>query len=97
MRSQEHGRGRTRGWKTQSKFRTQISLDPDVYEDAREEARKQEISFAGLIGRALAQILPPRDTEASRTIDAVVYGRDRPWATARFWIRGLLSPERERI
>jgi hypothetical protein len=75
-------------------IRTQISLDPDVYEDAREEARKQGISFAELIRRALSQILPPRDTdrpwmnlagaieeggsEASQTIDAIVYGRDRP-------------------
>lgn len=74
-------------------IRTQVSLNPHLYEDAREEARKQGISFAELVRRALAQILPPRDTdrpwmdlagrieqggeEASQTIDAVVYGRDR--------------------
>ena len=46
-------------------IRTQISLDPVMYEAARLEARKQGISFAELVRRALG--------------DAVPSGVDRPW------------------
>ena len=75
-------------------MRTQISLDPEMYEEARAEARKQGISFAALVRRALARALPGRSSDrpwgrfagviedggedASATVDAVVYARDRP-------------------
>lgn len=74
--------------------RTQISLERDMYEEAREEARRRGISFAELVRRALARTLPRPDTEqpwmrfagivddagpdASLTVDSVVYGRERP-------------------
>lgn len=74
--------------------RTQISLDPHMYEEAREEARKRGISFAELVRRALLLVLPAGSCEhpwtrfagvvedgggdASATVDDVVYGRDRP-------------------
>lgn len=74
--------------------RTQISLDPEVYERAKEEARRRRISFAELVRRSLAQTLAPADDEqpwmrlagvvesgdpaASASVDAVVYGRERP-------------------
>ena len=73
--------------------RTQISLDPDFYRYAKEEARRRGISFAELVRRALAQMLGPEEGEqpwmryagtldsgdpgASVTIDEVVYGRGR--------------------
>lgn len=72
--------------------RTQISLDPDLYERAKEEARQRRISFAELVRRSLAQSLGPaedqpwmrlagaletNDPDASATIDEVVYGRER--------------------
>jgi hypothetical protein len=74
--------------------RTQISLERDMYEEAKKEARKQGISFAELVRRALARTLPQPDIEqpwmrfagiiedagpdASLTVDSVVYGRERP-------------------
>ncbi|MGH7571143.1 MAG: ribbon-helix-helix domain-containing protein [Gemmatimonadota bacterium] len=73
-------------------IRTQISLDRRMYDEARAEARRQGISFAELVRRALAQLLQPRSTDqpwmhlagtiegppdASQTVDTVVYGRDR--------------------
>lgn len=75
-------------------IRTQVSLDAEMYERARREARRQGISFAELCRRSLARILasgeedPPwmrfagvlegGGTGASRSVDAVVYGRERP-------------------
>ena len=37
--------------------RTKVSLDSDMYEQAREEANRQGISFAELCRRALGQFL----------------------------------------
>ncbi len=75
-------------------IRTQISLEPDIYESAKEEARRRGISFAELVRRCLSQALGPRepeqrwmrhagslesgDPDASVTVDDVVYGRSRP-------------------
>jgi hypothetical protein len=74
--------------------RTQISLDKKAYREAQREARRQGISFAELVRRALARTLGERrresgwmrfagafrsgDAEASRSVDAVVYGREKP-------------------
>ncbi len=75
-------------------IRTQISLEPKMYAEARREARRQGISFAELVRRALARVLKPTDQgapwsrfrgvfedagpDASTSVDAVVYGRERP-------------------
>lgn len=75
-------------------IRTQISLDPELYRDARERARREGISFAELVRRALSRILDPElgerpwmrlagaiedaGPDASQSVDAVVYDRDRP-------------------
>lgn len=74
-------------------IRTQISLDPELYEDARKEARRQGVSFAELVRRALARTLPGRASDrpwmrlsgtvegspdSSRSVDEVVYRRERP-------------------
>lgn len=73
--------------------RTQISLEPELYEQAKEEARRRGISFAELVRRSLRQTLAPSgttqpwmrhagaldtgDRRPSATIDEVVYGRGR--------------------
>lgn len=70
--------------------RTQVSLEQDMYERAKEEARRRGISFAELVRRCLGQALGPRDEDqpwmrfagavesgdpdASTTVDDVVYG-----------------------
>jgi hypothetical protein len=75
-------------------MRTQISLDPETYAQARAEAKRRGISFAELVRRALSRMLhdgadgPPwmrfagaiqgGDHDASQTVDEVVYGRRRP-------------------
>ena len=75
-------------------IRTQISLQRELYEAARREARRQGISLAELVRRAVAQLLARHPgehawmrfagaagdagPEASQTVDTVVYGRDRP-------------------
>jgi len=75
-------------------IRTQISLEKDMYREARREARRQGISFAEFCRRALAQALGHRalkepwmayagavesgDENASRSVDEVVYGRRKP-------------------
>ena len=74
-------------------IRTQISLERDLYEDARKEAKRQGISFAELVRRALAMTIRhgrveeawmrysgvvDGGPESSQSVDAVVYGRDRP-------------------
>ena len=75
-------------------IRTQVSLERDMYEEAKREAGRQGISFAELVRRALARVLPVSETlapwmchagtvaegdrEASTSVDRVVYGRDRP-------------------
>ena len=48
-------------------IRTQISLDEDAYREAKEEARRQGISFAELVRRLLAAGLRHRRAG------------DRPW------------------
>ena len=74
--------------------RTQISLDPGTYEQAKNEARRRGISFAELVRKSLAETLKPRpedkpwmryagvfdsgDPASSSTIDEVVYGREQP-------------------
>jgi len=74
-------------------IRTQVSLDERMYEQAKQEASRQGISFAELCRRALAIVLQ-RDSEekpwmryagvldlddphASRTVDEVLCGRER--------------------
>jgi hypothetical protein len=75
-------------------IRTQVSLEEDMYREAQREARRQGISFAELCRRALAQVLGHRglkepwmgyagavesgDSNASRSVDEVVYGRRKP-------------------
>jgi len=74
-------------------IRTQISLERDLYEDARKEAKRQGISFAELVRRALARTVRPgtgkrpwmrlagtvdSGPESSQSIDAIVYARERP-------------------
>jgi hypothetical protein len=75
-------------------IRTQISLDRDMYRRARQEAKRQGISFAELVRRALVHVLTKRPVDepwmhlagaiedagadGSASVDAVVYGRPRP-------------------
>jgi len=74
--------------------RTQISLDVDAYREAKAEAKRQGVSLAAFLRRAVAVALAPRATKrpwmryagavssgdpgASRSVDEVVYGRSRP-------------------
>lgn len=76
-------------------IRTQVSLDEQMYADAKAEARRQGISLAEFLRRAVARELVPSETpdrpwmryagmfasgdpDASASVDAVVYGRERP-------------------
>lgn len=82
-------------------IRTQISLDPDAYDDLRAEAARLQISIAELVRRAIDRVLVDRpnrigrkadstpwmrhagslasgDPRASRSVNAVVYGRAKP-------------------
>ena len=75
-------------------IRTQISLDEQTYLGAKAEARRRGVSLAEFLRRALAAALAPGrrdqpwmqyagsltsgDPDASRSVDAVVYGRGRP-------------------
>ena len=75
-------------------IRTLVSFDEAQYREAREEARRQGISFAELCRRAVAHaLLPTRgespwmrlagtlrsgDPDASRSVDRVVYDREQP-------------------
>ena len=76
-------------------IRTQVSLDENAYRAAKAEARRQGISLAEFLRRAVRLALPVRaklehpwmryagavvsgDPDASRKVDAVVYGRPRP-------------------
>jgi hypothetical protein len=75
--------------------RTQVSLGEEEYRDAKTEARRQGISLAEFLRRAVGVALAGRktparpwmryagavasgDRDASRSVDAVVYGRARP-------------------
>lgn len=73
--------------------RTQISLDPGTYQQAKDEARRRGISFAELVRKSLTETLRPRpedkpwmrhagalesgDPHASSTVDEIVYGGSR--------------------
>jgi hypothetical protein len=75
-------------------LRTQISLEPEMYERARLEAARLGVSIAELMRRALAAqlaadaggrpwmrfagVLASGDPRASRSVDEAVYGRGRP-------------------
>lgn len=75
-------------------IRTQVSLEEEMYREAKKEARRQGISFAELCRRALARLLrrdsvsepwmryagsvESGDPDASRSVDEVVYRRPKP-------------------
>lgn len=74
-------------------IRTQVSLGPELYERAKELARRQGISFAELCRRSLSEAISrvPSDKpwmsymgvldgrrDDSCTVDEVVYGRESP-------------------
>jgi hypothetical protein len=74
-------------------IRTQISVDADLYARAKEIARREGISLAELCRRSLEEAVARQPSkkpwmkyagivdgspEDSATVDAVVYGRDRP-------------------
>jgi hypothetical protein len=76
-------------------IRTQISVDADLYAKARATARRQGISLAELCRRGLEEAVARQPSgkpwmkyagivegspEDSSSVDAVVYGRDRPCA-----------------
>ena len=71
-------------------IRTQISLEKEEYEAAKQEARRLGISLAELVRRSLRGVLPADearpwmryagmvetgDPESSRRIDELVYGQ----------------------
>ncbi|HEX2689424.1 MAG TPA: ribbon-helix-helix protein, CopG family [Kofleriaceae bacterium] len=60
-------------------IRTQISLDEKVYQRAQAAARKQGISLAEFVRRALGKVLEP---------EKVVKVTDRPWSRWTGSIRG---------
>jgi len=70
--------------------RTQISLSPEQYEAAKEQANRLGISFAELVRRSLDEVLTVDDSKpwmryaglvasgdpkSSQKIDEVIYGR----------------------
>lgn len=75
-------------------IRTQISVDAELYERAKELAQRQGISLAELCRRGLRELVTrvPSDKpwmayagtiddghpDDSSTVDQVVYGRDEP-------------------
>jgi Ribbon-helix-helix domain len=74
-------------------IRTQISVDAELYERAKEVARRLGISLAELCRRGLEEVVARHPTgkpwmsyagvieghkEDSSTIDDVVYGRNQP-------------------
>ena len=74
-------------------IRTQISVDAELYERAKQAARREGISFAELCRRSLANTLArkPRSKpwmeyvgmfdggpDDSTTVDEVLYGRTSP-------------------
>ena len=71
-------------------IRTQVSLDKAEYESAKKEAKRQGISVAEFIRRAMREKLPSDtsrpgmryagmvtsgDPESSLSVDEIVYGR----------------------
>jgi len=75
-------------------IRTQVSLEEKMYREAQREAKRRGVSFAEFCRRAIATALRHRkpdrpwmrfagtlssgDPGASRSVDEVVYGRERP-------------------
>ena len=75
-------------------IRTQISFESRLYEAARRAAKREGISLAEFCRRAIASALAERqpggewmalagtlasgDPRASRSVDEIVYGRERP-------------------
>ena len=74
-------------------IRTQISVDEQLYERAKDVARRHGISLAELVRRGLEQVLASEPTDRpwmayagafdggagdSASVDEVVYGRDDP-------------------
>ena len=75
-------------------IRTQISLDEQAYRETKAAARRQGISLAEFLRRAVRLALPPaprgighgcgvpvrchRGSRASESVDDVVYRRPRP-------------------
>lgn len=72
-------------------IRTQISLSPEEYEAAKQEARRLGISLAELLRRSLRTVLPfdesrpwmryagmveSGDPDSSRNVDEVIYGQE---------------------
>ncbi len=72
-------------------IRTQISLSPEEYDAAKQEARRLGISLAELLRRSLRSVLPfdeskpwmryagmveSGDPESSSKIDEVIYGQE---------------------
>ncbi len=70
-------------------IRTQISLDENEYQLAKQEAKALGISVAEFVRRAVRQMLPPEgdgpwmryagmvetgDPQSSQTVDEIVYG-----------------------
>lgn len=54
--------------------RTQVSLDPQMYEEARAEARRRGISLAQLYREALQLILGRQDSQ-----DSTASVAEQPW------------------
>lgn len=74
-------------------IRTQISVDEELYERAKDLARRQHISLAELVRRGLAEVVSREPSDRpwmayagafdggagdSESVDEVVYGRDAP-------------------
>jgi Ribbon-helix-helix domain len=74
-------------------IRTQISVDEELYERAKQVAKRQGISLAELCRRSLEEMLAKEPTDKpwmaysgmfagsvddSESVDAVVYGREAP-------------------
>lgn len=74
-------------------IRTQISVDRELYERARELAKRRSISFAELCRRSLREAVSREPSsqpwlayvgdldgrpDDSASVDEVVYGRDEP-------------------
>ena len=75
-------------------IRTQISFDADLYERAKQAARREGVSLAELCRRSVADAIAPRRAASrpwasfigsidgapddSASVDAVVYNREAP-------------------
>ena len=74
-------------------IRTQVSVDEELYDRAKEVARRRGISLAELVRRGLEEVVAREPTdrpwmsyagvfdgeaEDSATVDSIVYGRESP-------------------